>query len=255
MRTSSCHSSTYTLSHELFRAFTSTAAACSASTSASPPSTPPRPNLDAYPSESAATCNPTPPGGTRIKPRSGWRAVPEVPKFLGLTGLIPFYALCPPLVKNAADMAAAVDALQPLASALHHLYPISATLQIGYGTAIVSFLGAVHWGSAMQSRSGHTTKLMFERYVWSVTPALIVFPAAAAGAPEGSAVVLAALIATFALDAKFNWKGALPKWYMALRVPLTVGASLAMFLTMWHQASTPDAQQHGHDELQAVAMA
>jgi hypothetical protein len=39
-------------------------------------------------------------------------------------------------------------------------------LQIGYGTAIVSFLGAVHWGAAMQSRT-RTTKIMFERYVWA----------------------------------------------------------------------------------------
>lgn len=34
-------------------------------------------------------------------------------------------------------------------------------------------------------------------------------------------------------DAKFNWKGALPKWYMALRVPLTVGAVSAVALTLF----------------------
>ena len=54
---------------------------------------------------------------------------------------------------------------------------------------------------------------------------------------------------------QFNWKGALPKWYMALRVPLTIGASGAMFLTMWHQAAAEEDDSRGHDESHAVAMA
>ena len=165
--------------------------------------------------------------------------MPTVPKFLGLAGLIPFYAFSPPLLLASADAMNSIEALQPLANLLlTDVYPSSAMLQIGYGTAIVSFLGAVHWGSAMQSRTGTTTKLMFERYIWSVTPALVVFPAAAWGPQTGSVIVLSALLATFAIDAKFNWKGALPKWYMALRAPLAIGATLAMLITVWHAQQT-----------------
>jgi hypothetical protein len=160
--------------------------------------------------------------------------VPTVPKVLGLSGLLPFYGLCPPLLGSVIDVLAGTSMTQPFSDMLlHNVYPYSGLLQVGYGASIVSFLGAVHWGAAMQSRSGHTTKLMFERYVWSVVPALVVFPAGATGVQTGSAVVAAALLATFAIDAKFNWKGALPLWYMALRVPLAVGSIVAMLLTFW----------------------
>jgi hypothetical protein len=201
-----------------------------------------KPSLNAYPSDSKPPpCVPLP-GAVKIKPRTGWRAVPQVPKFLGLAGLLPFFALCPPILKASATWLASVDALQPVASVLlHEVLPITGLLQIGYGTAVVSFLGAVHWGSAMQSRTGHTTKLMFERYIWSVMPALVVFPAAAAGEKAGSVIVLSALLATFAIDAKFNWKGALPKWYMALRVPITIGAAGAMLITVWHAQAEEQA--------------
>jgi Protein of unknown function (DUF3429) len=216
----------------------STAAATAAPAAASS-ATKAKPDLDAYPRD--ATQYPCAPGSIKIKPhRSGWAAVPAVPKFLGLSGLIPFFGLSPPILHAAATSMSTVDALQPLAhTLLTDLYPFSGMLQIGYGTAIVSFLGAVHWGAAMQSRTGTTTKLMFERYIWSVTPALVVFPAAAWGVQTGSVIVLSALVATFAIDAKFNWKGALPKWYMALRLPLALGSMAAMFITVWH------AQAHG----------
>ena len=195
--------------------------------------------LNRYPSESRAPpCEPTP-GATKVRPRSGWQAVPLVPKVLGLSGLLPFYALCPPVLGAAIDTLASSSLTAPLATTLlHDVYPFSGLLQVGYGASIVSFLGAVHWGAAMQSRTGHTTKLMFERYVWSVIPALVAFPAAAAGVQTGSAIVGSALLTCFAIDAKFNWKGALPRWYMALRVPLTVGGFTAMLITFCYTAPT-----------------
>jgi hypothetical protein len=165
---------------------------------------------------------------------AGWRFVPSVPKALGLTGLVPFYALCPPILGAAIDALAATALTHPVSELLlYHVYPYSGHLQVGYGAVIVSFLGAVHWGAAMQSRSGHTTKIMFERYVWSVAPALVVFPTAAMGVQTGSAVVASALLATLAIDAKFSWKGALPLWYMSLRIPLAAGSIAAMLITFW----------------------
>ena len=187
-------------SAQLLRAFATATEASAAQASK-------KPDLDAYPRDS--TKYPCAPGTIKMKPKKGWRAVPSVPKFLGLSGLIPFFAFSPPILHATATSMSSVAALQPLAHAiLTDIYPYSGMLQIGYGTAIVSFLGAVHWGSAMQSRTGTTTKLMFERYIWSVTPALVVFPAAAWGVKTGSVIVLSALLATFAIDAKFNWKGA-----------------------------------------------
>lgn len=82
-------------------------------------------------------------------------------------------------------------------------------------------------------RVQHTTKIMFERYCWSVMPALVVFPAASAGPEMGESIVISALLLTYLIDAKFNWKGALPKWYLSLRLPLTVGAIGAFAIGLW----------------------
>lgn len=79
----------------------------------------------------------------------------------------------------------------------------------------------------------HTTKIMFERYCWSVMPALVVFPAASAGPEMGESIVISALLLTYLIDAKFNWKGALPKWYLSLRLPLTIGAIGAFAIGLW----------------------
>lgn len=97
-----------------------------------------------------------------VTPKKGLASIPTVPLILGCAGVIPFYALSPPIVAAAA---AATTSIPLLHDALTELLPVAQSLQIGYGTAIVSFLGAVHWGAAMQSRTGHTTKIMFERCV------------------------------------------------------------------------------------------
>lgn len=78
-----------------------------------------------------------------------------MPKVLGLSGLVPFYALSPPLINFAGGAMATSSLLAPAGGfLLHDVLPYAAMLQIGYGSAIVSFLGAVHWGAAMQSRTG-----------------------------------------------------------------------------------------------------
>jgi hypothetical protein len=84
------------------------------------------------------------------------------------------------------------------------------------------------------------------RYVWSVLPALIVAPAASTGPETGALVLLTALLLTFCIDAKFNWKGALPKWYMALRLPLTVGAVSAVTITLYMGPEVKGLEEPSH---------
>jgi hypothetical protein len=93
------------------------------------------------------------------KRKTGWAAVPAVPKVLGLGGLIPFFALSPPLMQAGAELlkSAGFDSLGSFI--LTDLLPSAAMMQIGYGTAIVSFLGAVRHstgslGCCVQSTPG-----------------------------------------------------------------------------------------------------
>ncbi|KAF5834203.1 hypothetical protein DUNSADRAFT_9233 [Dunaliella salina] len=57
----------------------------------------------------------------------------------------------------------------------------AAHAQVVYGAIICSFLGAVHWGSAMSTMSVATNSAkaraaMNERYMWSIVPSLAAWP-------------------------------------------------------------------------------
>ena len=78
--------------------------------------------------------------------------IPAPMRSLGLAGLIPFIGL-------AAVVIAGDDSLH--AAALR--------AQIGYGAVIVSFLGALHWGAAVQTPALAT----WPRMSWGVTPSLL----------------------------------------------------------------------------------
>ena len=131
---------------------------------------------------------------------------PDIPSFLGWAGLIPFGLA-------ALGTHSGIDAL------------ISYGFLGGtaYGAVILSFLGAVHWGLAMQDdRSPYW-------YVWSITPALFGF-ASLLLLDVGMRV--ATLIPLFALawsvDLKAANHGLIPNWYMRLRSKLTAGAVISL---------------------------
>ena len=131
---------------------------------------------------------------------------PDIPSFLGWAGLVPFGL-------------AAVGTH----SGIDTLVPYGFLGGTAYGAVILSFLGAVHWGLAMQDdRSPYW-------YVWSITPALLGF-ASLLLLDVGMRV--ATLIPLFALawsvDRKAANHGLIPNWYMRLRSKLTAGAVMSL---------------------------
>ena len=135
---------------------------------------------------------------------------PNMPNFLGWTGLVPFglFAL-------------------GTHSGIEMLVIYSFVGGTTYGAVILSFLGAVHWGLAMQDdRSPYW-------YVWSITPALFGFSSLLIFDVE---VRIVALIPLFCLAWLVDHRAAnldlIPNWYMRLRSMLTAGAviSLAVML-------------------------
>ena len=137
-------------------------------------------------------------------------SLPNMPNFLGWAGLVPF----------------GLSALGTH-SGIEMLVIYSFVGGTAYGAVILSFLGAVHWGLAMQDdRSPYW-------YVWSITPALFGFSSLLIFDVE---VRIVALIPLFCLawlvDHRAANLGLIPNWYMRLRSMLTAGAviSLAVML-------------------------
>ncbi len=135
---------------------------------------------------------------------------PDMPSFLGWAGLVPFGLA-------ALGTHSGIDALV--------LYGFLGGTT--YGAVILSFLGAVHWGLAMQDdRSPYW-------YVWSITPALFGFVSLLFFDVEMRIVVLIPLFAlAWSVDHQAANRGLIPNWYMRLRSMLTAGAviSLAVML-------------------------
>lgn len=124
---------------------------------------------------------------------------------LGLAGLLPF------LFALVAAFAAPVF-LQPIAF-------YAATI---YGFIILSFLGGVHWGRALERRGAGS-------YLIAVIPALVAFLAAFLPRPWTLALLSAGFIVLGIYDAAlFSRLG--PRWYARLRIVLTVVVALALIV-------------------------
>ena len=90
-----------------------------------------------------------------------------------------------------------------------------------YSVSILSFLGAVHMGSALShAPSTLKTRAML---AWSVCPSLIAWGAVSAPHAEDNAVGAAYVVlsAGFLAALAADRAAGLPAWYLRMRVPLT----------------------------------
>jgi hypothetical protein len=160
----------------------------------------------------AAVKSPQPPQ------QQGLASVPYLIKALGFGGIIPFWAFSP-----------AVAPYLPLDLFGDAVVQNAGLLQVGYGATIISFLGGVHWGLAMTSLT--PLKLTGQRYVWSVMPCLTAWPTLAMPLEHAASMQSLLLVFVYLVDRGWFKKGGLPPWYMAMRLPLTVGAVAGLAMT------------------------
>jgi len=133
--------------------------------------------------------------------------VPVAARWLGLAGLIPFAGL------------AGLVILVPSAASW------AIGLLIGYGVAILSFMGGCRWGFAA---AGLGEGPSFAMLGLSVVPALYAWAVAALVPALALGGLSVGFLALLALDLALSRRRGAPIWWPALRLPLSVGASLAL---------------------------
>ncbi|WP_316182823.1 DUF3429 domain-containing protein [Bradyrhizobium sp. SZCCHNRI1009] len=137
--------------------------------------------------------------------------VPAPMRILGLAGLIPFASL-------AALVIAGDDPIRQAAL----------RAQIGYGAVIVSFLGAIHWGVAVQTPA----LAGWPRISWGVTPSLLGWVALLLP-PLPALVLLAVALLTALISDEYSFGGDDPRaWFLKLRRLLSIGAILSLLATL-----------------------
>lgn len=152
--------------------------------------------------------------------------VPRPALVLGFGGVLPFYLLALPLW---------------LVEPLYGLVLLDAL--IAYGAAILSFLGAVHWGAAMwqgarEAERGadraapERARADWARYGWSVVPALMAWMATQLVQLPGLMTIALGIALAYFIDQSAVRAGFFPEWYGALRKWLTVLVLIALAVAM-----------------------
>lgn len=139
------------------------------------------------------------------------RAIPIVPLWLGLGGLIPFVAL-------------ALLAVTGSASRIGVPTDMVRAALLAYGAIIASFLGGIRWGLALRE-SGRAATLDL---VLSVVPSLIAWTCLALPRPFDAGALGLLLLAWGAVDQDLPRRGLAPAWFGRLRIMLSGVAGVAM---------------------------
>ena len=132
---------------------------------------------------------------TNIPPIAAWLGGLGALPFIGLAGAAPFI-----------DMA-------PRMFAAHAL--------VAYGAVILSFLGGVHWGLAIGSRSNADHQELRTRLIVSVIPSLAAWVALLFPEKTGLLMLAAAIAKMLWVDLRATQAGHAPPWYPKIRIPLT----------------------------------
>jgi hypothetical protein len=142
------------------------------------------------------------------------QSVPALPRWLGLAGLLPQFTCLAVLYAGPAEWREAALAIT-----------------FAYAALILSFLGGIWWGIAAAAPAAQRRKALGWLWIAAVLPSLVALACFLPWAldwawPEPSLVMLGgALLVSLGVDAKL---GALaPRWWLALRVPLSTGLGLA----------------------------
>ena len=137
------------------------------------------------------------------------RAIPSAALWLGLAGLIPF--VWGVLTLWSPGLAA-------FGTATFGPRFVGPHVQLLYGVIILAFMSGVLWGFATKAE-GRTAAT---GYALSVLPALWAFFFVGAGSVSSAINLAVGFVALLGLDYTFWRQGLAPRWWMHLRVLLTV---------------------------------
>jgi len=93
-----------------------------------------------------------------------------------------------------------------------------------YGAVILSFVGALQWGLALDERRERRG----ERILVSVVPALVGWLALLMPHGAGIALLIAGFVGIYSYERFTLWPGGYPVWFRRLRTQLTAGACLLL---------------------------
>lgn len=99
-----------------------------------------------------------------------------------------------------------------------------------YGAIILSFVGAIHWGIALEYSGGDA--LQWRMMGWSVVPALFAWATLWLNPQLAVLLLLLGFATQGGVDVRTQAVGRIPAWYLRLRLLLTGGVCLFLGLAL-----------------------
>ena len=131
--------------------------------------------------------------------------VPAPATWLGLAGVLPFAA-------------GALAAWRP-----DPLGAFAATALLAYGAVILSFLGGIHWGLALDRE-----RPRFAQLGLGMLPSLLGWAALLVGDRAGIALLMAGFVGVLVQDLRLARNAMAPPWFASLRALLTTAVLLCL---------------------------
>lgn len=135
--------------------------------------------------------------------------IPRTPLLLGLAGLLPFLWGAATVIWPALG--------EPVALRMGIDF-IAVPVLAGYGKIILAFMSGVIWGFAAHADDQRAPLA----YVLSVIPALWAFFLVTGSGPAAMIFLIAGFVGLLGIDWLFWQHGLAPRWWMTLRVMLTI---------------------------------
>lgn len=143
---------------------------------------------------------------------TGVEPLPRTVAWLGYGGLLPFIGLA--FATVGADFLGE-DSTVWLAAL------------VSYAAAILSFVGALHWGFAM-TLHGLSDSQRTGAFVWSIIPALVAWVALLAAPTVAVVLLVLGFVTHYWRDYRIVTSADLPGWYLPMRLRLTCVACLCL---------------------------
>ncbi|KAL2752448.1 hypothetical protein ACRALDRAFT_2044259 [Sodiomyces alcalophilus JCM 7366] len=173
--------------------------------------------------------------------------VPTAPYALGLAGTLPYLAtsmgtvyLSWSLNTNWPSGHAILDSILMNHKDAQQWLALLEPIQLGYGALLISFLGAIHWGMEIVTKTTSPSRTKF-RYGIGVLAPIVAWPTLLMPVEAALITQFVAFTALYGADTRATARGWAPPWYGRYRFILTAVVGAALFVSLVGRAKIGSA--------------
>ncbi|KAH7149039.1 hypothetical protein B0J13DRAFT_523696 [Dactylonectria estremocensis] len=185
-----------------------------------------------------------------VRDTLSFRNVPRRYNILGLAGTLPYMGtslstlfLSWNLNKDLPTGNSLLDSVFVDHDTARHLLDVIEPIQLGYGAAVISCLGAAHWLLEYIEKQPQAERRRF-RYTVGLAASAVAWPTLYLSVEYALTAQFMTFVALYFVDTKATARGWAPQWYATYRFLLTAMVGLAIFFSLVGRAKIDQTSSH-----------